>query len=302
MKIKFDKVSKWFGEVIALNEVSFEFSNAITGLVGTNGAGKTTCIKLATSLIKPTLGNVTVDGDDIWHNQEFLKQMGFSPEADSLFLWMTGRQFLRWNCRFHGISSSASKKRVDEVLSIVGMNHAADRKIQGYSRGMRQRIKVGQALLNEPKVLFLDEPMAGTDPVGRGLVSDVIRDLAKEGTNVIVSSHVLHELERIVDKIVVLESGKLVAEGTIPGVRSALSRIPHRIRIRSNDSKKLGKMITDHVKGIQFEDDSNLVAEIKDRMNFNKELINLSKSTDIKIYEIYPLDEDLTTLYNLLKN
>ncbi len=302
MKIKFDRVSKWFGEVIALNEVSFEFSNAITGLVGTNGAGKTTCIKLATSLIKPTLGRVTVDGDDIWNNQTYLKQMGFSPEADSLFTWMTGRQFMRWNCRFHAIPPSESKKRVEEVLSIVGMNHAADRKIQGYSRGMRQRIKVGQALLNQPKVLFLDEPMAGTDPVGRGLISDVIRDLAKDGTNVIVSSHVLHELERIIDKIVVLESGKLVAEGTIPGVRSALSRIPHRIRIRSNNSKKLGKMITDHVKGVKFEDDTNLVAEIQDRMNFNEELIKLSKSADIEIYEIYPLDEDLTTLYNLLKN
>ena len=182
------------------------------------------------------------------------------------------------------------------------MNHAADRKIQGYSRGMRQRIKVGQALLNEPKVLFLDEPMAGTDPVGRGLISDVIKDLANDGTNVIVSSHVLHELERIVDQIVVLESGKLVAEGTIPGVRSALSRIPHRIRIRSNNSKKLGKLIMDHVKGVQFEDDNNLVAEIQNRMDFNDELINLTKTSDIKIYEIYPLDEDLTTLYNLLKN
>lgn len=302
MKIKFDKVSKWFGEVIALNEVSFEFSNGITGLVGTNGAGKTTCIKLATSLIKPTLGRVTVDGEDIWTNQTYLKEMGFSPEADSLFLWMTGRQFLRWNCRFHGISPSASKKRVDKVLTIVGMNHAADRKIQGYSRGMRQRIKVGQALLNNPKVLFLDEPMAGTDPIGRGLISDVIKDLARDGTNVIVSSHVLHELERIIDQMVVLESGKLVAEGTIPGIRSALSRIPHRIRIRSNDSKKLGKIVMDHVKGVQFEDDANLIVEIDNRMKFNEVLINLTKASDIRIYEFYPLDEDLTTLYNLLKN
>ena len=302
MNIKFDKVSKWFGEVIALNEVSFEVNSSITGLVGTNGAGKTTCIKLATSLIKPTLGRVTVDGEDIWHNQDYLKKMGFSPEADSLFGWMTGRQFLRWNCRFHGISPSASKKRVDEVLTIVGMNHAADRKIQGYSRGMRQRIKVGQALLNEPKVLFLDEPMAGTDPVGRGLIADVIKDLAKDGTNVIVSSHVLHELERIIDQMVVLESGKLVAEGTIPGVRSALSRIPHQIRIRSDNSQKLGKAIMDHVKGVKLEDDYNLVAEIQNRMDFNEELIKLTTNSDIKIYEIYPLDEDLTTLYNLLKN
>ncbi len=298
--IEYKKASRWFGEVIALNEVDFKINPGITGLVGSNGAGKTSTIKLGTSLIKPTLGRVTVDGEDIWQNLDYLKITGYSPEVDRLFYWLSGRKFLRWMSRFYSMPKKYAEKRVEEVLKLMGMTHAADRLISTYSRGMRQRIKVGQALLNEPSVLFLDEPMSGTDALGRIILADIIRDLGKEGLTIVVSSHVLHELERIVDRIIVLEKGKLVAEGTIAGVRDALAQIPHSISINTNKPKELAKKIINMTEAIRFKNNL-IIAEIKDRNTFYKQLVDIQQKEDIIIKEIYPIDQDLTSLYNMLK-
>ncbi|MHA2504344.1 MAG: ABC transporter ATP-binding protein, partial [Candidatus Kariarchaeaceae archaeon] len=196
--ITFDKTSLWYDEVIALNEVSFSIRPGITGMVGSNGAGKTSSIKLAASLLRPTIGTVTVDGEDIWQNMSYLKRMGYSPEIDRQFGFMTGRKFLDLAGRLHSIPTRQRKKKIDDILEKVGMTHAADRRIDGYSRGMRQRIKVGQSLVHDPQILLADEPLSGTDPIGRNIMIRLFDELIKdEDSTIVVSSHVLHELERI---------------------------------------------------------------------------------------------------------
>lgn len=303
--IEFQNTSLWYGEVIALNEVSFKFTPGITGLVGSNGAGKTSSIKLAASLLKPTLGRVTVNGEPIWQNMEYLKRMGYAPEIDRQYSWLTGRQFLKWLGRIQGMSGKTLDDQIAVVLEHMGMTHAADRKIEGYSRGMRQRIKVGQALLNEkgtPEVLLVDEPMSGTDPIGRNILADLFKDLAQdEGVTIVVSSHVLHELERISDRVIVLESGKLVAEGTVPDVRKALSRIPQRIKITTNKPKILATKIADHVIGLKITSDG-CIAEVANRRDFTEYLVDLTSNSDIDIFEMKPLDEDLTSVFKLIKS
>ena len=302
-KIEFNHTSLWYDEVIALNEVTFDFRPGITGLVGSNGAGKTSSIKLAAGLLKPTLGTITVDGESIWHNYEYYKRMGYSPEIDRQFSFMTGRQFLDWAGRFHSIPLRERKKRVGKILKEVGMTHAADRKIEGYSRGMRQRIKVAQSLINEPRVLLSDEPLSGTDPIGRNIMIDLFKTLAlDEGVTIVVSSHVLHELERISDRVIVLESGKLVAEGKVSDVRVALSKIPQKLRISTNNAQELAKHIVQLVKGMDIVDDTELIVQVANRREFAEKLVDMVESTNIVINELAVLDEDLTSVFKLIKN
>jgi len=300
--IEFKKTSLWYGEVIALNEVSFKISKGITGLVGTNGAGKTSSIRLAASLLRPTLGEVLVDGEDVWQNYPYLKNLGYSPEIDRQFSFMTGRQFLDTAGKFHQIPLQKRNKRVDEILKRVGMTHAADRKIEGYSRGMRQRIKIGQALVNEPHILLADEPLSGTDPIGRKIMIDLFKELSHDdGVTIIVSSHVLHELERVSDRVIVLDSGQLVAEGKVADVRHALTNIPQKLQVHTSDAVQLGSLIVDLISGIQVNNSENLTVEVDNRQKFAKQLFQKIEGTDIIIYEMSAVGEDLTSVFKMIK-
>lgn len=301
--IEFHNASMWYGEVIALNEVSFKFTPGVTGLVGSNGAGKTTAIKLAASLLRPTLGHVTINNEDIWQNYEYLKTLGYSPEIDRQFDFLTGRKFLEWSSKLQGLGYGEMKKKVDEVLSRIGMTHAANRPINGYSRGMRQRVKVGQALLHEPQILLADEPLSGTDPIGRNLLVTLFQELAHDdNVTIIVSSHVLHELERVSDEIIVLNDGKLVAEGRIADVRMALSRIPQRIQIKSDDIIRLSKLIVDQVSGVTNIDAQTIEVNVKNRNEFAEILAQISKENNLDIYEMAAKDQDLTSLFKIIKS
>ncbi|MHA2253138.1 MAG: ABC transporter ATP-binding protein [Candidatus Kariarchaeaceae archaeon] len=300
--IEFTNASFWYGEVIALNEVSFEFSPGITGLVGSNGAGKTTSIKLIASLLKPNIGTVTINGEDIWQNYDFMREMGYAPEVDKLYGWMTGRKFLQWSSKLYGLNTQIAKKKTQEILEEIGMTHAADRPIDGYSRGMRQRIKFGQAMLHDPTYLLVDEPMSGTDPIGRNILANLFTRLVKEqGITIIVSSHVLHELEKISDRIIMLEKGKLVAEGTVVGVRKALSKIPHKVKITCSDSGMMAESIASKVLGLQIIDPKCVIVEVKNREQLYYDLNEISMNRHIQIHEFTPLDEDLNTIFNILR-
>ena len=276
-RIVFDKTSLWYGEVIALNEVSFQIGPGITGLVGSNGAGKTSCIKLAASLLKPTIGTVTIDGEDIWQNLNYMKKMGYSPEIDRQFGFMTGEKFLDFAGKLHNIPTRERKQKITKILEQVGMSHAAKRKISGYSRGMRQRIKVGQSLINDPQILLADEPLSGTDPIGRNIMIKIFQELVEDqDTTIIVSSHVLHELERISKRIIVLESGKLVAEGRVNDVRTALHNIPQQLKIVTNNAVQFGEAILHIVKGLEIIDDSTIIVEVDNRRLFAEQMMAIS--------------------------
>ena len=220
-------VSKWYGNVIGLNDVTLEIEEGVTGLLGPNGAGKSTMLKVITGQIKHSKGNVKVFGNSVWNNATTLANIGYSPEGDSFYSWITGREFVEMAASLHGLNDPV--KEAGKVIDFVEMTDDADRKIKTYSKGMRQRIKIAQALVGKPKLLVLDEPLSGTDPLGRVQMLNLIEKLEKEGTSIIVSSHVLHEIERMTDQITLINHGKLIAEGNIH-ILGHIYRVRHFIR------------------------------------------------------------------------
>ncbi len=301
--IEFRNVSKFYGEVLGLNDVSFKIPKGITGLVGSNGAGKSTTMKLCVSIIKPDLGKVTYEEEPIWNNLEYLKKIGYATEKDKLFDWMTGYEFLKWNSKLLDIADQESERKIKEIFELMDLSHAKDRKIHGYSRGMRQRVKIGQTLLHEPEIIFVDEPMSGTDPLGRFTIAETFRRIYKEeGKSVILSSHVLHELERLSTWLLILENGKLVAEGTMHGIREALNRIPQHFIISSPNIDVVLENVVDHI--IEFKKISPYKVQVAatNRALLEKVLVELQMEKGVDIQEFLTADGDLSAVYRLLKN
>jgi ABC-2 type transport system ATP-binding protein len=237
--IHFDGVSKWYGTILGLNKVTLAIQPGVTGLLGPNGAGKSTFLLLATGQLRPSQGSVRVLGQEVWNHAALLGRVGLCPEQDAFYEWMTGRQFMSACARLSGLSRRQAAEATGRVLEIVGMTADADRAIKGYSRGMRQRIKIGQALVHDPQVLFLDEPLTGTDPVARCELMDLIHQLGAAGKTIVVSSHVLHEVEAVTRQVVLLNHGRLVAQGRIREIRDLIDQHPHRIQLRSNRLRQL---------------------------------------------------------------
>lgn len=226
----FDKVSKWYGPVLGVNRVTLELREGITGLVGANGAGKSTLMKLATGQIAPDTGSVTLRGNNARSNTA-RRLVGYSPDLDSLYEEMSGYQFLWTMGRLCGFSTRETKLRVEQALEQVGMLDRSTRRLKGYSKGMRQRIKIAQGLLHGPELLILDEPLSGIDPVGRQELIDLFMQLANQGKCLLISSHELEELEKLTDHVVIMANGRIAAVGTISQIRSRLHDQPVTIRV-----------------------------------------------------------------------
>src|SRR5206468_972779 len=233
--IEFDGVSKWYGNVIGLNKLTLHIPAGVTGLLGPNGAGKSTLLQLATGQLRPSQGTVRVFGRRVWDNPALNRHVGLCPEQDAFYEWMTGRDFVRTCARLTGLGRRAAAAAADRALGQVGMTEHMTRAIRGYSKGMRQRTKLAQALVHEPRVLFLDEPFTGTDPVGRHEMIEVIRGLGAAGRTILVSSHVLHEVRSLTPNIVLLHRGRLVAEGHVRQIRDLIDGHPHRIVLVCDD-------------------------------------------------------------------
>lgn len=237
--IRADEVSKWYGDVIALNEVSFEISEGITGLLGPNGAGKSTLLHVLTGQLRPSQGSVKVLGEDPWHNASLLQHVGFVPETLALWDALTGAEHVRLAGRLAGVDAN-----VEASLGQVGLEREAhQRRVGGYSRGMRQRLKIAMGLVHDPKLLVLDEPFTGLDPVGRHAMMKLLQRFPAEGTNVLFSSHVLHEVETLTRTILVLVNGRIVAEGDVHEIRSLMDRHPHQVRIVVDDARSLARAL-----------------------------------------------------------
>src|SRR5262245_21827800 len=211
--ITLEHASRWYGQVIGINDVTCAIPTGLTALLGPNGAGKSTMIKLATGQLRPTTGRVTVLGQRPFANPAVFRQLGYCPEIESLYEEMTGREFVTLLASMAGVPADRLAGRVAEVIERVGMTPHADRKIGGYSKGMRQRIKVAQGIVHEPQVLVLDEPLNGLDPPGRRDVSNLLRHYADEGRCVLVSSHILYEVEQLTHRILLIHHGRLLAQG-----------------------------------------------------------------------------------------
>jgi ABC-2 type transport system ATP-binding protein len=235
----FDHVAKWYGRVIGLVDVAVEIGPGVTGLLGPNGAGKSTFLKLLTGQLTPSQGTVRLLGKDPFRAPSVHAHVGFVPEQDAFYDDMTGRSFVRYLTRLHGCGAAEAGRRTEVALERVGLLDVAGRRIRTYSKGMRQRIKLAQAIAHEPDVLILDEPLTGMDPVARRRTMDLIREFAGRGATVIVSSHVLHEVEAMTKEVVLLHQGRVLARGGKDEIRREISRYPHQIRLRSPEPRAL---------------------------------------------------------------
>jgi ABC-2 type transport system ATP-binding protein len=240
----FEHVSKWYGPVLALNQVTLELTEGITGLVGANGAGKSTLIRLATGQTRPTVGRVTVGGIDAWDWRARLL-VGYCPDHDAFYEDMAGREFVFTMARLCGYDRREAKRRTEAVLDRVGMSDRADRKLRGYSKGMRQRVKLAQALLHDPELLVLDEPLSGIDPVGRQEQLELFRSLAGQGKCLLISSHELEELEKLTNHVAVMARGRIAAVGTLQQIRDLMDDFPLSVRVDVDRPRDLARRLLD---------------------------------------------------------
>jgi len=235
---EFTAVSKWYGPVIALNDVTLHLGPGITGLVGPNGAGKSTLIKLLTGQLRPSLGRVRIRGLTAW-SAAAKAWMGSCPDVDAFYDEMSGRAFVRIMARLHGFPARLAAERTEEVLGQVGMAERADRPLGSYSKGMRQRIKLAQALVHDPELLVLDEPLNGVDPIGRAELTVLFRQLAAGGKAILLSSHILEDMDTLADRIVFLSRGRILASGSLAEIRALLDDHPLKVRIGASRPREL---------------------------------------------------------------
>jgi ABC-2 type transport system ATP-binding protein len=300
--VSFNGVSKWYGNVIGINKLSLTIAPGVTGLLGPNGAGKSTLLQLATGQLRPSQGSVRVLGQTVWNNPPLMRQIGLCPEQDAFYEWMTGFDFVRTCARLTGMGRRAANVATEKALATVGMTENMHRAIAGYSKGMRQRTKLAQALVHEPRVLFLDEPFTGTDPVGRHDLIEVIHRLGAAGRSVLVSSHVLHEVQALTPNIILLHRGRLVAEGNVRQIRDLIDAHPHRIVLVCDDYRSLAAKVVgwDDVEGVQVMSRQNAVlVQTRQPDMFYGRLPTLALN-GTSIREVYSEDDNLEAVFQYL--
>jgi ABC-2 type transport system ATP-binding protein len=239
--IQADHLSKWYGQVIGLNDVSVSVPPGITGLLGPNGAGKSTFMKLITGQLRPSKGAVTVLGEPIWRNPKLYFRVGFCPEQDAFYERMTGLEWVTALVRLNGYSEKEAADAAERAMTTVDLMEAAHKKIGAYSKGMRQRVKLAQAIVHDPEMLILDEPLSGMDPLARRRTMKMIRDWARQGKSVLVSSHILHEVESMTSNILLINNGRILAEGNVHQIRDLIDEHPHTVYIRADDPRALAR-------------------------------------------------------------
>ncbi len=297
----FDHVSKWYGPVIGVNQITLELRSGITGLVGANGAGKTTLMRLATGQLRPHLGTVQVLGRDAW-DAEAKRHVGYSPDLDSFYEEMSGRQFVETMARLCGFARRDAQRRTAQTLELVGMAGQAERRLRGYSKGMRQRIKVAQALIHDPEVLILDEPLSGIDPIGRQEFLVLFRKLAADGKCLLVSSHELEELEKLTEHVAVMAQGRIAAVGTLAQIRDLLDHHPLAILVASDQPRELaGALLAmPDVVGVDLGDRDTLVVRARNPRRFFQDFAGLVLEENYEIRHLETLDDSAHAILGYL--
>ena len=297
-----EHLSKWYGQVIGLNDVSVEVGPGITGLLGPNGAGKSTLLKLVTGQLRPSKGGVRVLGEPIWGNSRLFFRLGFCPEQDAFYERMTGMEWVTALVGLNGLSESEAAEAARSALDTVDLLDAADRKIGGYSKGMRQRVKLAQAIAHDPELLVLDEPLAGMDPIARRKVIRLIKERAAGGRSVLVSSHILHEIEAMTATILLMHNGRILAEGNVHTIRDLIDEHPHQVRVRASDPRGLarGLIAHDDVLKLQFEDGA-VVLETDRPDAFYGRLTEAAATGALgEIHEVSSPDDNLQAVFDYL--
>ncbi len=297
--IELRNVSRWYGNVVAVNDITMTISPGVTGLLGPNGAGKSTVLHLIAGFLAPSRGELTVDGVASWRNPGLYRTVGLVPERDSVYAFLAGEEFVVATARLHELADPAGAAR--RAIAIVDMAEAQDRKISTYSKGMRQRIKVAAALVHDPQVLLLDEPFNGMDPRQRLHMMDLLTKLGAEGRTILLSSHILEEVERLADTIQVIVSGRLAASGDFRAIRRLMTSRPHVFLVRTSDDRLLGSALIGRpaVAGVEVTN-GGLQVRASDYGTFSRELAVLARDHGIRLREVLPEDESLESVFAYL--
>jgi ABC-2 type transport system ATP-binding protein len=301
--VAFYGLSKWYGNVIGVNKLTLDVPSGVTGLLGPNGAGKSTLLQLATGQLKPSQGTAKVLGQEAWNNPRLNRCIGLCPEQDRFYEWMTGWDFVNTCARLSGLSRSEARESAARTIESVGMTNHQSRAIRGYSKGMRQRIKIAQSLVHDPSVLFLDEPFTGTDPVARRDLMDIVLRLGADGKSVIVSSHVLHEVQSLTSRIVLMNHGRLVAEGHVREIRDLIDKHPHHIVLVCDEYRKLAGRVLQwsDVEGVRvLANERGLMVETRSPDAFYGRLPELSLVDGLAIQSVYSDDDNLEAVFTYL--
>ena len=295
--IEVDRVSKWYGSVVAVNETTFQVRPGVTGLLGPNGAGKTTLLGMMCGLVKPSLGGVRVLGQDVRDNPSLYRSVGIMREHDALYPFMTGREFVRLAARLHGLDDV--EEAAERAIAAANLLDAQDRPTGTYSRGMRQRIRMAASLVHDPEVLLLDEPLNGTDPRQRVEFAEYIARLAEQGRTVLISSHILEEVEVLADRILLVVSGKLAASGNYHAIREKLDQRPFHVRIAASMPRQMASALVglDAVDSISL-GEKGIEVLTRDVAHLQREAPRLAKDLGIRLYRIEPLDDSLESVFS----
>jgi ABC-2 type transport system ATP-binding protein len=302
MIVATDHLSKWYGHVSGLNDVTVALPDGITGLLGPNGAGKSTFMKVVTGQLRPSAGTVRVFGEPIWGNPSQYQRLGFCPEQDAFYEHMTGLEWVTALARLHGMEDASAVAAARRALEKVDLLDVADRKIGAYSKGMRQRVKLAQAIAHDPQLLILDEPLSGMDPIMRRRTIRLIKEWGRAGKSVVVSSHILHEIEAMTANIVLIHNGRIVAEGDVHQIRALIDEHPHRVSIRAGDPRALARrlLVDDDITSLRFEDGAVIVETPRPDVFYSR-LTEVAASGEAgAIEEVTSPDDNLQAVFNYL--
>jgi ABC-2 type transport system ATP-binding protein len=297
--IELRNVSRWYGNVVAVNDITMTIGPGVTGLLGPNGAGKSTLLHLIAGFLPPSRGELSIGTAAPWRNPEIYRTVGLVPERDSVYAFLTGEEFVRATARLHQLADPQAAVR--RAIAIVDMADAQGRKISTYSKGMRQRIKVAAALVHDPEVLLLDEPFNGMDPRQRLHMMDLLAKLGAEGRTILLSSHILEEVERLAGTIQVIVSGRLAASGDFRAIRRLMTSRPHVFLVRTSDDRLLGSALigSPAVTGVELTG-AGLQVRASDYGRFSRELAVIARDRDIRLREVLPEDESLESVFAYL--
>jgi ABC-2 type transport system ATP-binding protein len=297
--IEIQHVTKRFGQVVGVSDVDFVLEPGVTGLLGPNGAGKSTLLKMMAGLIEPSMGHVRVLGEDLRQNSKLYSRIGYCPESDPFYGYMTGFEFLLINAKLHGLSDPEASATA--ALELVDLAAQRDKKVRAYSRGMRQRLKVAQTILHDPEVLLFDEPLKGADPTQRKILLELILELGSSGKTVIVSSHILNEVERMASQIILINRGRLMAFGDFHAIRKSMEDRPHKVMLMASEPHKLAAALTAQalVSGIDLLGEE-MLADVTNPDRFYSELPKVALEAGVRLTKISSMDDDLESVFRYL--
>ena len=291
-------VSKWFGSVVAVNDVSFQVSPGITGLLGPNGAGKTTLLHMMAGLAKLSKGEIRVLGEPVRGNTALYRRIGVMSEHEAVYGFFTGRELVEFSARMHGVKDVQA--HADWAISMVNLADAQNRPMGTYSRGMRQRMRLAAALVHDPEVLILDEPLNGTDPRQRIEFQALMRKLGDEGRTILISSHILEEVETLADTILLVVSGKLAASGNFRAIREKLDERPFQVRVVAEAPRAIAAalMALPAIESVSVDPDGSLIVLSRDVAVLQRSIAKLAQDAKTRLYRVEPLDESLESVFS----